>query len=83
MQYLNYHNPNSFINHAFIVPLGQVDETLLVIILGVNTANYCYFLYLMNINCITKGAIIFLREDYISNQLTFISLYYIMINNLK
>lgn len=29
MRYLNYHNPNSFINHAFIVPLGQVDETLL------------------------------------------------------
>lgn len=29
MQYLNHHNPNSFINHAFIVPLGQVDETLL------------------------------------------------------
>ena len=29
MQYLNHHNPNSFINHAFIVPLIQVDETLL------------------------------------------------------
>ncbi len=29
MQYLNYHNPNSFINHTFIVPLSQVDETLL------------------------------------------------------
>lgn len=29
MQYLNHHNPNSFINHTFIVPIGQVDETLL------------------------------------------------------
>ena len=29
MRYLNYHNPNSFIDPAFIVPLGQVDETLL------------------------------------------------------
>ncbi len=25
MQYLNYHNPNSFINHIFIVPFGQAE----------------------------------------------------------